>query len=89
MEETIKDVNTNNEEITSKGVEIMIALDVSTSMLCEDMRKRKNTTKQSKKYNTRLYRSTQLVLDLINKLSKVSVSELLLNLYSVNFFLNS
>jgi len=69
LEETIKDVNTNNEEITSKGVEIMIALDVSTSMLCEDMKKSKNTTKQSKKYNTRLYRSTQLVLDLINKLS--------------------
>lgn len=69
LEETIKDVNTNNEEITSKGVEIMIALDVSKSMICEDMKKSKNTTKKSKKYNTRLYRSTQLVLDLINKLS--------------------
>ena len=69
LEETIKGINTNNEEITSKGIEIMIALDVSTSMICEDMNKSKKTTKKSNKYNSRLYRSTKLVLDLVNKLS--------------------
>ena len=69
LEETIKGINTNNEEITSKGIEIMIALDVSTSMICEDMNKSNKTTTKSNKYNSRLYRSTQLVLELVNKLS--------------------
>jgi len=69
LEETIKGINTNNEEITSKRIEIMIALDVSTSMICEDMNKSNKTTTKSNKYNSRLYRSTQLVLDLVNKLS--------------------
>lgn len=46
----------NNENINSKGIEIMIALDISTSMLCEDIKP------------NRISRSTQFISDLINNL---------------------